>query len=186
MNKALSAPAECCPTVSLDSGNGRTRERRTLRHTGCRVRIALVIGVLAVLAAGALLTPIASADTYRMKRDGLGIFFRTQGQRVAELRIYYTMRCEDGRLARAATRLKKLNRPIDRNTGRFTYQFGNNTDTAVFTEKMIGFVSKKRIKGRFASKDFDQQGPCWTGRSLDDPWIRFVAKRVTPPEGGKG
>jgi hypothetical protein len=121
-----------------------------------------------------------------MKRDGLGIFFRTQGQRVAEMRIYYTLRCESGRERRAISRRNPFNRPIDPNTGRFTYQFESNTDTAVDTEKMIGFVSGQRIRGRFAAKIFDQQGPCWTGKGLDDPWVRFVAKRVTPPAGGKG
>jgi hypothetical protein len=103
------------------------------------------------------------------------------------MRIYYTLRCESGRERRAISRRNPFNRPIDPNTGRFTFSDESNDDfSGVRTRRMVGFVAEKRIRGRFAAKIFDQQGPCWTGKGLDDPWVRFVAKRVTPPAGGKG
>lgn len=148
----------------------------------------LLLAALASLLMSALLAPAANGARYVAKRAEFRIFLRTEGHRVAELRMHFRLSCDDGSRRGWSTRHSEFNRLIDRRTGRFTFRYQNATELVSFKQRMVGNVTEKRIRGRFTQKLFDRGAICWTGRSQRDPWIHFVAQRQrgSPPGHGRG
>jgi len=53
------------------------------------------------------------------------------------------------------------------------------------TTRLVGRVQKDRIVGRWSQTLYDEDSfsTCWTGKSRNDPWVRFSAKRVPAATG---
>jgi hypothetical protein len=158
--------------VSLSSGtDGRLR---TLR--------GFFVSLVAAFVSGGLLAASADAAWYKESRPGLTIALRTQGHRVAELKARYTQHCSDGSLQTTIEQRPEFNRPINQQTGRFGWRFGSMSDAFTRVERGRGTVRPEVITGRFLAKDTTTLGGdtvrCWTGHSIDEPGISFVARRL--------
>jgi hypothetical protein len=112
--------------------------------------------------------------TYTARRSGFSIELKTQRRKVVEIAGRYTLHCSDGRVAY----------PDFAFGPRFIRNGPGGTFKARFEaqieRKIRGTVRNGAITGHLfhrLSPPFDRRPDCWSGRSLNDPWVRFVARR---------
>jgi hypothetical protein len=142
-----------------------------------------LIALLAIVATMGIVTASAHAAVYKASRPGFSILLRTQGLRVVEVKARYTLHCTDRRVRRAAVHLQDRTVLSTRPGGKFSWRGVTRSDTISSTNAGQGTVHDKIATGSLFQKSFHSPGrgresyACWTGRSRDDPRVRFVARR---------
>lgn len=177
MKRIESAQALCLASCV----GGATSGRKWCFRGRMRVR-AFVVALAAASLIAALSAPFASGAWYKASRPGLTVVLRTQGHQVAELRMRFTQHCDDGRVTHPASRFPEFDRPINQETNRFRWRDLRSADGYTSKEGGQGTVRRRLITGRFYAKDFvntpRRRAKCWTGQSLADPYVSFVARRL--------
>jgi hypothetical protein len=121
-----------------------------------------------------------SEVSYRASRPGLNFSLTVKGHRVSEIRMHFTQHCSDGSVQHPAIRRPGFNRKIE-GSGKFHWSITQNGNGFTHREGGGGIVHWSRVAGRFRVIDVLTFGGklvrCWTGRSLQDPSVSFVAQR---------
>lgn len=151
--------------------------------------VAVTATVLAAAMPAPAVTATGGSAWYRASRQSLTLLFRIEGHRVALVWGSYREHCSSGRPHRGFIDNAQFNRRINQN-GRFRWRTLAEADTFTFFQKGHGTVHPNALTGQFFVQ-FTQSGSvdkrCWTGRSFNNPWTRFVARRLGgPPQSGRG
>lgn len=129
----------------------------------------------------------ASAAKYKVVFDKARsaktvVDIRTKGNRIEAFALDSRFQCpNDPRRSGGGVLLGKAfgddmrpNVPIS-SSGRFSYKLGSNKHGIA----LKGVFVKNQIRGAFYIKTDERKDPfgstCWTGKSQNNPWVRFVA-----------
>lgn len=122
---------------------------------------------------------------YRAKRPGFSAEFEIRGLRVVGLILNFTRHHCGGRDRPGIFRAPNLNPPlrIDPDTGRFGLHAKWVGDSFTGEVRLRARLEGSRIVGRWKDRGTESPGggkpSCTfhTGRTFDDPWVSFVARR---------
>jgi hypothetical protein len=149
---------------------------------------------LAVSMLGLSAVDSAGAAHYQVKYGTYSAYdFRTNGSSITRIRLNSPTTCADeGSFSAVGIALgRPESGPIRvhiRRNGKFNFVWKSNNRFGWSVVKLRGRVLENRIRGSWSyvafsdSYDIDPT-TCWTGRSRDNPWVRFSAKRVRHPDG---
>lgn len=166
--------------------------RGSMRSPNRRSTRSVVAVATAILLIAASLVPVAAGNGdrerssfdnawYKASRPGFTVVLRTEDHRIAELRLRFKAHCSDGTTSQGAVTQPRFNRPFNPQTGRFRWVLSRTGDGLSVDQRLKGTVHRRKVTGHFASRTSTTLGGevrrCWTGRSLRDAVVDFVARR---------
>ncbi|HKG36606.1 MAG TPA: hypothetical protein VKA89_09245 [Solirubrobacterales bacterium] len=113
--------------------------------------------------------------TYSVVTQGFKVEIKAQRRKVVTITGTHALHCSDG-----STKHEPFgfNRRSIRNRGGWT--FTAEQSLVQVTRKIRGSVHRDTITGQFSYRRLrpdPQFADCWSGRSLNDPWVEFVGRR---------
>lgn len=146
----------------------------------------MLAAALASLVAIGVLAPAANAASYKAKRQGLSVWILTRGHKVVELKTRYTVHCSDGKTHRFFLDLVDSTAPTSQPGGRFLWHATNISDRITARRRIQGKVRTRIVRGSIFSTLIAPAARCWSGASMNNPRVRFTARRQSAPHHGRG
>ncbi|MGK2954514.1 MAG: hypothetical protein ACSLFI_02430, partial [Solirubrobacterales bacterium] len=115
---------------------------------------------------------------YRGTTPGITIGFLRIGKRPISIHTVGNLNCSDGKLHRLVSGANGIK--VNKRTGHFK----RVQPSSDFLSNFKGRFSGRWVTGMFAIVDnfeYSSYTPCWTGRSIENPWVPFRAKLKPRP-----